>query len=95
MSLDVMTTAVGKVLNQANRGMSLIQVSQEILMELASLGYQVKPTIDTGLSPMKQGATELHEIYSTLKEQGFTDEQAFALTEIIFTENLDRFRDKE
>ena len=94
MSLQAMTNAVGKVLTQANRGATLIQVAERILLELVDEGYELRERIDTGLSPMKQGAIELHEIFTTLKEQGFTEDQAFALTEKIFETNLDMFRDR-
>lgn len=94
MSLQAMTNAVGKVLTQANRGMTLIQISEQILIEISAQGYELKATIDTGLSPMKQGAIELHEIFVTLMDQGFDRAEAFTLVGKIFDNQLDSWRER-
>ena len=95
MSLDAMTRALGETLAETgSHRMTLIQASEKVLSELLRLGYEVKPVLDTGLSPMKQGVIELHEIFSTMMEQGFEREEAFALVQIILEGEVERWSEE-
>lgn len=91
MSLQAMTQALGKTMTMQNRSMTINQISERILIELHELGYELKPLIDTGLSPIKQGVIELHVIFQTMMDEGFKRDEAFALTERILDGQMTRW----
>jgi hypothetical protein len=95
MSLDAMRQAIGETLTQANRGATLDEVSMDVLSKLYDQGFEVKPRDlglpDSGLTPMKQGIIELHEIFETMQDQGFTRDEAMGLLTVVLSGQLHRW----